>query len=155
MAAKTEPENPPEPIRKKTGVYIDSVALAKIYVPETETEQLEEFLRRRQDLMISELCITEVTSAAARRKREGLLNAKKVKEIHDAMLEDAKSRVYRHLDITAGACIALPGRRAWTEVASRSSETSFPGSELLRYYWYGAPRFCQSRRQTFSVGHQR
>src|SRR5689334_762386 len=100
MAAKSEPESPRQPARDKTGIYIDSSALAKIYVTETDSEQLEQFLHGRRDLMISELCITEVTSAAARRKREGLLNARQVKEIHDAMLEDARSTYYHRLDIT-------------------------------------------------------
>jgi len=101
MAARNEPESqPPEPATQKTGVYIDSSALAKIYLPEAESEPLEDFLRARQDLMISELCITEVVSAAARRKREGLLNAKQVKRIHDAMLADAESGYYRRLGIT-------------------------------------------------------
>ncbi len=71
-------------------------------MPEAESEQLENFLRARQDLMISELCITEVVSAAARRKREGRLNARQVKEIHDAMLADAESGYYRRLGITPG-----------------------------------------------------
>jgi predicted nucleic acid-binding protein len=101
MAAKTEHKNDPaEPARRKTGIYIDSSALAKIYMPEPESKELERFLRGRQDLMISELCITEVASAAARRKREGLLKATQVKQIHEAILADAESGYYRCLDIS-------------------------------------------------------
>ena len=85
---------------EKTGIYIDSSALAKIYVPEADSEQLDAFLRGRQDLMISELCITEVISAAARRKREGLLNSRQVKEIHERILADAEAGYYARLDIS-------------------------------------------------------
>ena len=92
--------DPVEPARRKTGIYIDSSALAKIYMPEPESEELERFLRGHQDLMISELCITEVASAAARRKREGLLNARQVKQIHEAVLADAESGYYRCLDVS-------------------------------------------------------
>jgi uncharacterized protein len=100
MAAKSGPDPSIQPSRPNSGVYIDSSAFAKIYMPEAESEQLENFLRGRQDLMISELCITEVVSAAARRKREGLLNAKQINEIRGAMLADADSGSYRRVAIT-------------------------------------------------------
>ena len=70
------------------------------HMPEPESKDLERFPRGRQDLMISELCITEVVSAAARRKREGLLKARQVKQIHEAILADAESGYYRCLDIS-------------------------------------------------------
>ena len=50
--------------------------------------------------MISELCITEVTSAVARRKREHILNAKQANEIRKALLADADSGYFLRLDIT-------------------------------------------------------
>ena len=86
--------------RQRTGIYIDSSALAKIYMPEPESEELDRFLRGHQDLIISELCITEVASAAARRKREGVLKLRQVKQIHEAILADAELGYYRCLDIS-------------------------------------------------------
>ena len=101
MAAKSEPESsPPEPPQSKTGVYVDSSALAKLYVPEAESEQLDQFLRGRRDLIISELAITEVISAAARRRREGALNAEQTNQIRDAIMADAQSGSFRRFDIT-------------------------------------------------------
>ena len=101
MAGKNEPENssagPPDP---GTGVYIDSSALAKLYMPEPESERLDQFLRRRQDLMISELGITEVISAVARRKREGALDSQQANRIRDAVWSDVKEGYFRRLDIT-------------------------------------------------------
>jgi predicted nucleic acid-binding protein len=101
MAGKSEPEGllakPPQP---KTGVYIDSSALAKLYVPEAESDRLDDFLRGRRDLMISELSITEVISAAARRKREGSLDPEKASRIRDAVMADAQSGSFHRLDIT-------------------------------------------------------
>jgi hypothetical protein len=41
------------------GVYLDSSALAKLYVPDPESNTLEAFLKGRRDLMVSELAITE------------------------------------------------------------------------------------------------
>ena len=84
------------------GVYIDSSALAKLYVPEVESELIEDYLRGRTDLMISELSVTEVISAVGRRRREGVLDAKKASQIRDAVLSDARSGSFRRLDLSPG-----------------------------------------------------
>jgi predicted nucleic acid-binding protein len=81
------------------GIYVDSSALAKLYVPEAESELLDAFLHGRRGLMISELAITEVLSAVARRKREGELRAKQANEIRDAVLVDADSGAFDRLDL--------------------------------------------------------
>jgi hypothetical protein len=101
MAGKSEIEDlEPEAPQPETGVYIDSSALAKVYMPEPESDPLEQFLHGRRDLVISQLCITEVVSAAARRKREGALDAKRANEIRKAMLDDARSGSFRRIDIS-------------------------------------------------------
>ena len=84
-----------EKIESDAGVYIDSSALAKLYVPEPESEQVERFLLGRRDLIISDLSVTEVISAAARRKREKALSRKQAIEIRDAVLSDAGSGSFR------------------------------------------------------------
>ena len=82
------------------GIYVDSSALAKLYVPEPESDALEAFLRGRQDLMISELAITEVLCAVARRRREGALSAPQALQIRDAVLADAESGSFHRLDMS-------------------------------------------------------
>ena len=82
------------------GIYLDSSALAKLYVPEPESDALENFFRDRQDLLISELAITEVLSAVARRRREGMLTASQSLEIRDAILADADSGSFHRLDMS-------------------------------------------------------
>ena len=74
-----------------SGIYLDSSALAKLYVPEPESDALDALLRGRRDLLISELAITEVLSAVARKRREGMLTAAQTFEIRDAVLGDADS----------------------------------------------------------------
>jgi predicted nucleic acid-binding protein len=93
MAEKTAEAAP-------TGVYVDSSALAKVYMPEPESEQLDTFLKGRRDLVISELCCTEVISAVARRKREGALSAPQANDIRKMLSADARSGSFRRLDIT-------------------------------------------------------
>ena len=80
-------------------IYLDSSALAKLYVSEAESEVLDAFLRGRRGLVISELAITEVLSAVARRKREGELGATHANEIRDAILADAGSGAFRRLHL--------------------------------------------------------
>ena len=83
-----------------TALYVDSSALAKLYVPEAESESIDTFLRGRRGLMISELAITEVLCAVGRRKREGELRPALANQIRDAVLADADSGsfVRLHLD---------------------------------------------------------
>jgi predicted nucleic acid-binding protein len=101
MAAKNEPEDEPaEPATSKTGIYIDSSALAKLYTPEPESDTLDRYMQGRRDLKISELCITEVVSAVARRKREGAITAKQASEIRKALYNDAQSGSFQRLDIS-------------------------------------------------------
>ena len=82
------------------GIYLDSSALAKLYVPEPESDTLEAFFKGRRDLMISELAITEVLSAVARRRREGMITAHHALEIRDAVLADADSGSFHRLDMS-------------------------------------------------------
>ncbi len=82
-----------------SALYIDSSALAKLYVPEAESEKLDAFLRGRFGLMISELAITEVLSAVARRKREGELLPELASQIRDAVLADADSGSFARLHL--------------------------------------------------------
>ncbi len=89
-----------DPPGTDAGIYLDSSALAKLYVPEPESDTLEAFLQGRRDLMISELAITEVLSAVARRRREGMITARQALEIRDAVLGDADSGSFHRLDMS-------------------------------------------------------
>jgi predicted nucleic acid-binding protein len=96
----TEASENSRPPGTDAGIYLDSSALAKLYVPEAASEKLDSFLRGRRGLMVSELGVTEVLSAVARRKREGALNFDQACEIRDAVLEDADSGAFDRLELT-------------------------------------------------------
>jgi predicted nucleic acid-binding protein len=101
MAAPSEPEiaEPSSPAIS-AGIYLDSSALAKLYVPEFESDRLDRFFRGRTGLRISELAVTAVLSAVARRKREGALTADQALKIRDAVLTDAESGSFDRLELT-------------------------------------------------------
>ena len=101
MPAPSEPKiAEPDSLATSARIYLDSSALAKLYVPEVESDRLDSFLRGRTGLQISELSVTEVLSAVARRKREGSLSAHQALEIRDAVLTDTESGSFQRLELT-------------------------------------------------------
>jgi predicted nucleic acid-binding protein len=101
MAGKSGPKSGHSlPPASGDGVYIDSSALAKLYLPEAESEVLDRFLVGRTDLLISELGVTEVISAVARRMREGALSSEQANLIQDAIMTDSREGTLRRVDIT-------------------------------------------------------
>lgn len=82
-------------------LYLDTSALAKIYVQEEDSDLLDSALVGRRDLLISELAITELTSALIRRVRESVLQAAACRRIYNELLRDVRAGAYRLIDITA------------------------------------------------------
>ena len=80
-------------------LYVDSSALAKLYVPEIHSDEVDSYLRGKVGLLISELAITEVLSAIGRRKREGELSPAMANRIRDALLADADSGAFARLHL--------------------------------------------------------
>jgi predicted nucleic acid-binding protein len=69
-------------------------------VPELESNALDSALRGRRDLVISELAVTEVLSAVARRRREGGLSDEQADAIRAAVRSDAESGSFRVLQLS-------------------------------------------------------
>lgn len=82
-------------------VYLDTSALAKIYIQEAGSDELDSALAGRRDLLISEWALTEMTSAMARRVREELMEASAARRIYQQVFRDLKSGEYRLLDLTS------------------------------------------------------
>ena len=82
-------------------VYLDTSALAKLYVQEAESDDLDSALIGRRDLLISELTLTELTSAIARRVREGEIEASIARRIYQQLFRDVRAGEYRLLDLTS------------------------------------------------------
>ncbi len=82
-------------------VYLDTSALAKIYIQETYSDALDSALVGRHDLLISELTLTELTSALARRIREGVIEAAAGRRIYQQVFRDLRAGEYRLLDFTS------------------------------------------------------
>lgn len=54
-------------------MYLDASALVKLFVAEPESEALNQALAGAEDVIVSDLALTEMASALGRRSREGRL----------------------------------------------------------------------------------
>jgi uncharacterized protein len=73
-------------------VYLDASALAKLLVPEPESDALNEALVLVEGVIVSDLALTETASALGRRTREGLLTRAESR------------RLYREAEKLAASC---------------------------------------------------
>ena len=67
-------------------VYLDASALAKLHIREPESEMLGRAVRGHTRLYASDLAVTEVVSALARRRREGSFPAEALHRAYRAIL---------------------------------------------------------------------
>jgi predicted nucleic acid-binding protein len=80
-------------------LYCDASALVKLYVPEAGSDELNRALRKRRDVLISDLAVTEIVSSLARRRREGALTTAIAGRLHRAILSHAEKGVYRRVEL--------------------------------------------------------
>ena len=89
------------PSRLVGPLYCDASALAKLFAPEAGSDELNELLVGRDDVLVSDLGMTEVVSALARRAREGTLPAATAKLIHRRLLAIAAQGAFRRVELLA------------------------------------------------------
>jgi predicted nucleic acid-binding protein len=82
-------------------VYCDASALVKVYVPEPESPAVNRALADRDDVFVSDLAITEVVSALARRRNEGRLDRAAAARAYGRLLADRAAGVFECLETTA------------------------------------------------------
>lgn len=73
-------------------IYLDASALVKLFVPEPDSEALNQALVGAENVMLSDLALTEMASALGRRTREGHLTLA------------ASRRLYREAEKLAASC---------------------------------------------------
>jgi predicted nucleic acid-binding protein len=81
-------------------VYLDTSALAKLYVAEAGSDELEAALIGRRDLIVSELAVTELVSAIARRRRDGELSAPQLDRLYRRIAADVSGGEFLRADLT-------------------------------------------------------
>jgi uncharacterized protein len=63
-------------------IYLDASALVKLFVPEAESDALNEALAGLIDVIVSDLALTEMASALGRRTREQRLTRKEAERLY-------------------------------------------------------------------------
>jgi predicted nucleic acid-binding protein len=82
-------------------VYLDTSALAKLYVPESKSDELEAALLGRQDIIVSDLAVTELASAIGRRRREGDLTSQSAALLYRRVIADLTSGEFLRAELTS------------------------------------------------------
>jgi predicted nucleic acid-binding protein len=80
-------------------LYCDASALAKLFLPEVGSEPLNALLAGRDDVLVSDLAITEVASALGRRTRDGALTRQAARRIHNGILATLGEGAFRRVDL--------------------------------------------------------
>lgn len=80
-------------------LYCDASALVKLYVPESDSGSLNRRVEGRQDLLVSDLSITEIASSLGRRRREGSLAAAVAVRLHRTLLKHVERGLYRRVEL--------------------------------------------------------
>jgi uncharacterized protein len=71
-------------------LFADSSALAKRYIADEKSAQLDELLLKANNVAVSVLCLPEIISGLCRRRRERLLTAGQYAAAKDALESDLR-----------------------------------------------------------------
>ena len=81
-------------------VYLDTSALAKIYVPEPESNDLESALIGKGGIIVSDLAVTELVSVLAKRVRKGQTNVEAQTRVYQQLLNDLATDMFKRVGIS-------------------------------------------------------
>jgi predicted nucleic acid-binding protein len=81
-------------------LYCDTSALVKLYLPELGSDAFNRIVERRDDVLVSDLVVTEAVSALAHRLRQGVLTPQSASRVHAAIVEGLDGGVYRRVELT-------------------------------------------------------
>ena len=81
-------------------LYCDTSALLKLYLPEPGSDEFNEVVEGRDDVLVSDLAVTEFISALARRLRQGSLAREAARRLQHAILGRLDEGVYRRVELT-------------------------------------------------------
>lgn len=80
--------------------HCDTSALLKLYLPEPGSDEFNEVVEGRDDVLVSDLAVTEFISALARRLRQGSLAREAARRLQHAVLGRLDEGVYHRVELT-------------------------------------------------------
>lgn len=81
-------------------LYCDTSALLKLYLREPESADFMRLVQERDDLLVSDLGVTEIASALSRRVRHGGVTAEQALRMHREVIESVTGPPYQHVELT-------------------------------------------------------
>jgi predicted nucleic acid-binding protein len=73
--------------------------LLKLYLPEAGSDEFNEVVEGRDDVHVSDLTVTEIVSAVARRLRQGSLTREGARRLQHAILGRLDEGVYHRIEL--------------------------------------------------------
>ena len=87
-------------IRLPGPLYCDTSALLKLYLSEPGSDELNRIVEGREDLLVSDLAVTEVASALSRRLRQGAATPEAARRVQHAIIGCLDGGVYQRVELT-------------------------------------------------------
>ncbi|MDP3768064.1 MAG: type II toxin-antitoxin system VapC family toxin [Dehalococcoidia bacterium] len=81
-------------------VYCDTSALLRLYLPEPGSDEFNRMVEGREDLLVSDLAVTEVASALSRRLRQGAATPEVARRVQHAIVGRLDDGVYQRVELT-------------------------------------------------------
>src|SRR4029077_4622948 len=81
-------------------LYCDTSALLKLFLPEPGSDEFNEVVEGRDDVLVSDLAVTEIVSAVARRLHQGSLTRESARRLQHAILGRLDEGVYHRVELT-------------------------------------------------------
>ena len=74
--------------------------MLKLYLPEPGSDELNRVVEGREDLVVSDLSVTEVASALARRLRQGAIPRETARRVQRAIIRQLDDGLYQRIELT-------------------------------------------------------
>ncbi|PYM45911.1 MAG: VapC toxin family PIN domain ribonuclease [Candidatus Rokuibacteriota bacterium] len=80
-------------------LYCDTSALLKLYLPHRGSDEFNEVVEGRDDVLVSDLAVTEIISALAHRPRQGSLAREAARRLQHAILGRLDEGMYHRVEL--------------------------------------------------------
>jgi uncharacterized protein len=81
-------------------LYCDTSAVLKLYLSEPGSAEFNEIMEGRDDVFVSDLVVTEIVSAVARRLYQGSLSRETARRLQHAIVGRLDEGVYHRVELT-------------------------------------------------------
>jgi uncharacterized protein len=81
-------------------LYCDSSALLKLYWPEPGSTEFNDTVEGRDDLLVSDLAVTEIVSALCHRHRQGAVTDQTIRRVQEAIIKRLDDGTFGRIELT-------------------------------------------------------